>query len=486
VKKLALFIALGFVGLVVLLLVQTSLLESRQLEADPVKPIRVDEQLVVDHLARALRFRTISSHEVLSQNSQPFLRLHDYLGEVFPESHQTLQREIVSDKSLLFRWPGSEKALQPILLLAHLDVVPVEDGTESFWTHQAFAGHVGDGYIWGRGALDDKVRVLAILEAVEILLKEGFRPRRALYLAFGHDEEVGGRDGAKNIAALLKKRGMKFEVVLDEGGAITENVLPGISQPIALIGIAEKGYLTVELAITEEGGHSSMPPPHTAIGILSTAIHRLESHQFASRINGGTAKLFEYLAPAMPLSRRAVLANLWLFRPLVEFHLASKPFTNATIRTTLAVTMFESGAQDNVLPRQARAVINLRILPGDTIEGVTSQIRNVLHDHRITVRPIGILREPSSQSRVDSWGFTMVDRTIRQVFPDTLVAPFLVLGSTDSYHYQGLAPDTYRFSPIRVSKDDLKSIHGTDERISIQHYLACVRFYYQLIRNLAS
>ena len=265
-----------------------------------------------------------------------------------------------------------------------------------------------------------------------------------------------------------------------------ENVFPSVGAPIALIGIAEKGYLTLELAVVGEGGHSSIPPPHTAIGLLSSAIHRLESHQFESRINSGTAKLFEYLSPAMPFSRRAVLANLWLFRPLLKFYLASQPSTNAAIRTTLAVTMFESGTRDNILPRHARAVVNLRILPGDTIKGVMNEILTVIDDKRVTVRQVGFAREPTSQSRLDSWAFTVLDRTIRQVFPDTLVAPFLVVGGTDSYHYQDLASDTYRFSPIRVSKVDLKRIHGTDERISIQDYLACVQFYYHFIRNFAS
>jgi carboxypeptidase PM20D1 len=479
----------GLGALMVFMVLRTLFMESPQINVAPLQPVSVEELSAIDHLAAALRFRTISSGEASSPtsfSSQPFLLLHDSLEQFFPTSYGTLTKEIVAEKSLLFKWQGSTEALDPILLLAHLDVVPVEAETEGLWTHPPFAGHVEDGYIWGRGALDDKIRVLAILEAIDMLLKEGFRPQRSVYLAFGHDEEVGGREGAKNIASLLQQRGIEFELVLDEGGAITTKVIPSFREPVALIGIAEKGYLTLELAVTEEGGHSSMPPPHTAIGILSAAIVRLESHQFSSRIDGGTAQFLESLAPVMPFGYRTVLANLWFFGPLLKFYLASQPTTNATIRTTLAATIFKSGTRENILPQQARAVINLRILPGDTLEGVTKEIQRVINDPRVRVRQVGVARESSGQSRIDSWGYTQLEQTIRQVFPHVLVAPFVVLGGTDSYHYQDIAQDIYRFSPIFVPKADLKRIHGTNERIAIQDYLACVRFYYYFIRNVSA
>jgi carboxypeptidase PM20D1 len=305
-------------------------------------------------------------------------------------------------------------------------------------------------------------------------------------LAFGHDEEVGGREGARNIASLLQQRGIEFELVLDEGGAISTDLIPFVREPVALIGIAEKGYLTLELTIVEEGGHSSMPPPHTAIGILSDAIVRLESHPFASRLDGGTAQFLESLGPAMPFGYRTVLANLWFFNPLLKLYFASQPTTNAMIRTTLATTIFESGTRENILPQQARAVINLRILPGDTLEEVTQEIQRVIKDPRVRVRLVGVTREPSGQSRIDSWGYTQLAQTIRQVFPQVVAAPFVVLGGTDSYHYQDIAGNIYRFSPIFVSQADLKRIHGTDERIAIEDYLACVRFYYYFIRNVST
>jgi carboxypeptidase PM20D1 len=487
-KKFALFLGLGLGALMVFMVLRTLFLESQQINVDPIQPVSVDELSTVDHLAAALSIRTISSGEASSPttSSQPFLLLHESLERFFPTSYGTLTKEIVAEKSLLFKWQGSTEALDPILLLAHLDVVPVEVGTESLWTHPPFAGQVKDGYIWGRGALDDKVRVLAIFEAVDMLLKEGFRPERSVYLAFGHDEEVGGQEGASNMAALLKQRSIEFELVLDEGGAITTDLIPAVKEPVALIGIAEKGYLTLELTVTEEGGHSSMPPPHTAIGTLSDAIVRLESHPFASRIDGGTAQFLESLGPAMSFGYRTVLANLWFFSPLLKSYFASQPTTNAMIRTTLATTIFESGTRENILPQQARAVINLRILPGDTLEEVTQEIQRVIKDPRVRVRQVGVTREPSGQSRIDSWGYMQLTQTIRQVFPQVVVAPFVVLGGTDSYHYQDIAQDIYRFSPIVVPKADLKRIHGTDERIAIQDYLACVRFYYYFIRHVST
>ena len=482
-KRLALIFAFIFVSLVAVILLRTVLLDSKQIIVEPVDALQVDEGILSDHLAHALRFPTISSQNPSEQKSEPFLRFHDYLAQIFPESHRTLSREIIGGHSLLFAWSGKEPDLKPILFLAHQDVVPAESESLGDWTHSPFSGDIDEGYIWGRGALDDKVRVLATLESLERLIKEGYQPRRTIYLAFGHDEEVGGMRGAAKISELLRKRGIEFEYVFDEGGAVTEGVVPGISSPVALVGIAEKGYLSLELGIQGEGGHSSRPPPHTIIGILSTAIHRLEGSPFPSRIDGGTRAMIDHLAPELPLLQRMVLANLWLFEPLVEYQFSLDPTTDATIRTTLAVTMIEGGFKENVLPTQSQAVVNLRLLPGDTLARVTERVRNSINDPRITIHPLSISREPSLDSRLDSWGFEVVHQTIREIFPEAKVAPFLVVGGTDSYHFGNVAADIYRFSPLTVFPEDLKRIHGIDERISIDNYVQCVRFYYHLIRN---
>jgi carboxypeptidase PM20D1 len=234
-------------------------------------------------LAQALRFATISHEDPAQVDRAPFRELHRFLEESFPQVHHSLKREVIEEYSLLYTWQGTDASLAPALFAGHIDVVPVESGTETEWQYPPFEGCVEEGYIWGRGALDDKVAVLGLLEAAEALLARGFQPHRTIYLAFGHDEEVGGTYGAKRIAALLQQRGVRLEFALDEGLAVTEGIIPKVSKPVAMVGIAEKGYLCLELSAESRGGHSSMPPSETAIGILSAAITRLERHPMPPR-----------------------------------------------------------------------------------------------------------------------------------------------------------------------------------------------------------
>lgn len=447
---------------------------------DPI----IQEQAAIERLAEAIRFPTISSLAPSRSDPEAFLGFRNYLAKMFPQVHRTMRREIIGDHSLLFVWPGSEQSHQPVLFLAHQDVVPVEAGTESLWHYQPFTGAIADGHVWGRGTLDDKVRIVAMLEAVEGLLKESFAPHRTFMFAFGHDEEIGGQTGAVRIAALLKERGVRFEYVQDEGGAIiTQGILPGVSRPIALIGIAEKGYLNIELVVNAPGGHSSMPPPQTAIGILSAAIHRLEQHKFPGRFVGATHQLAERLALHTPFLQRLMLTNLWLFSPLVGHQLGKQPATNAAIRTTLAATIVRGGLKDNLLPVEARAVVNLRLLPGDTIPSTIAQIERIIDDPRVALRLLENASEASAESPMDSWGYETLERSIRQVFLDVLVVPYLTAGATDARHYAGLSTGLYRFSPLLLTAADLQRIHGTNERISVENYVRCVQFYHRLIRN---
>jgi len=385
--------------------------------------------------------------------------------------------------SLLFSWKGKDERLKPVLLMAHMDVVPVDAATESSWHHPPFSGQVADGYIWGRGTMDDKGSVIAILEAAENLLTSGFEPQRTIYLAFGHDEEVGGNNGAANIAAALRSRGVELEFVLDEGLNILSGIISGLSSPVALIGIAEKGYLTLRLTIETPGGHSSMPPADTAIGVMSRALHKLSASPFSSRLDGPTRRMLEFIGPEMAWSKRLVLANLWLFDPLVRRQLAASPLTNATIRTTVAPTIINAGVQENVLPTRAAAVLNVRILPGETIAGAIEHVRKTIDDPKIQLTSLPVSMEPSSVSDIESPSFTLLHRTIRQISPEAIVAPSLLVAATDSRHYSALTKNIYRFLPITLRPEDTKRYHGIDERISIQDYERCVRFYAQLIRN---
>jgi carboxypeptidase PM20D1 len=405
---------------------------------------------------------------------------------VFSRTHAELQRETVGVHSLLYTWPGSDPSLDPILLMGHMDVVPVEPGTEASWQQDPFGGRIVDGFIWGRGAIDNKSAVLGTLEAVEMLLAEGFRPRRTVYLAYGHDEEVGGVRGAREIAALLEGRGVELEMVLDEGGVIGDGLLPGVETTTALVGVAEKGFLSVELSSRGAGGHSSLPPPRSTIGILGAAVARLEENPMPARLEGPTRQLFDRVGPHFPLAQRAVFANLWLSRPLVVRRLEATPSTNAMIRTTTAVTIFEAGTKDNVLASQARAVANFRILPGDSIAGVVEHVRRVVADDRVDVNQVGAFTaEPSTVSSIRSESFQTLERTILRVAPEVIVAPYLVVVVTDSRYFQGLTRNIFRLLPLRLTSQDVARLHGTDERVAVEHYEEAIRLYRQLILEAA-
>ena len=470
--------------LLLVVAVRTLRFRSRQMVVAPV-PVAAVDPGAADRLAQAIRFQTVSHQEAKRLDREQFLGLHRHLAEGFPALHQALDRELVARYSLLFTWRGRDARLPPLLLLSHLDVVPVEPGTERAWTHPPFAGWIGEGYIWGRGAMDDKAGVLGLLEAVEDLVRTGYQPRRTIYLAFGHDEEVGGGRGAGAIAALLATRGIRPALVLDEGLPIADGLVPGVPGPVAMVGTAEKGYLSVELVVRSEGGHSSTPPRRTAVGTLAGAIQRLERELPPPAIRGATARLLAFLGPEMPLGQRVAFANLWLFRRVVERALAGSPATDALIRTTTAPTMLEGSVKENVLPARARGVVNFRIRPGDSIEGVLAHVRATVRSARVAIAPFGTtMSEPSPEAPTDSPEFRALQRTIGQVFPGVLVTPSLVLGGTDARHYAALCPNVFRFLPLRVTADDLRRPHGTDERIGVDDYEHLVRFYGQLIRNL--
>ncbi|HLG33340.1 MAG TPA: M20/M25/M40 family metallo-hydrolase, partial [Bacteroidia bacterium] len=351
--------------------------------------------------------------------------------------------------------------------------------------HPAFSGALDSGFIHGRGTLDDKCGVLGLLEAVEYLLGKNFVPQRTIYFAFGHDEEVGG-SGAKKMAEWFFKKNIEAEFILDEGGSIVTDVIKEVKQPVALIGIAEKGYATVELSIDEESGHSSMPPPQTAIGILSSAIAKLEAHPFPSRYDGGTKGLFDFIAPEMNFTNRLVFANPWLFSPVIKNILSKKNSTNSGIRTTTAATIFNAGDKENILPHHASAIINFRILPGEKVEDIVTHVKNVIDDLRINITLKGISYNASNVSDVNSSGFTAISKSIREIFPTVITAPYLVVGTTDARHYGKVSKNIFRFIPLVLSNEDLKRIHGINERISVENYKDVIRFYVRLLENSSS
>jgi carboxypeptidase PM20D1 len=443
----------------------------------------VEAPVVAEHLAAAIRLQTVSDLDRSRINLALFNNFHDTLERMYPRLHATLIREKVNEYSLLYTWVGRAAELEPAALLGHMDVVPIDPATQAEWTHPAFAGAIADGCVWGRGALDMKSTVISVMEAVEGLIKIGYQPERTLYLAFGHDEEIGGWQGARCIVQLLEKRGVRLAAVLDEGGAIMENILPGLALPVGMVGVGEKGHASVRLLVEGRPGHSSMPAAHTAIGVLARAITRLEAGPMPAHLN--LARLmFTDLGAFLPFAQRLALANLWLFRKAITQKLQSAPTTNALLRTTLAATLIQGGVKDNVLPAEARAVINCRLFPGDSRETILEHIRKVVNDEAVQIDlPEESYWPPSPLSAVDSPIYQNLSRTIRQVYPDALVAPYLVAGATDSRYYTTLCDNVYRFSPYIMDSELLRTIHGINERIPVESLARMVQFYMQLIKS---
>jgi len=481
-------------GLLILLLLLAAVLVgntlrqgSRQVVVPALQPLAVDKAAVAESMAAAVRARTVSGLLDPAGVALEFDKLHAHLRLRYPLVHATLEREVIGAHSLVFTWRGSDTAVKPIALLAHQDTVPIAPGTEGLWKKPPFDGVVEEGMVWGRGTLDNKSNLVTQLEAVEMLLKAGFKPRRTVYFVFGHDEEVGGQRGAVAIVALLKQRGVQLDFVLDEGLAVTEGILPGVNQPLALIGLAEKGSVSLKLTAQAPPGHSSMPPGpgQSAIGMLSAALARVDAQPLPGGIQGAAAALFATVAPELPFGQRLAMSNLWLLRPVVEGMLGKGAATNAMMRTTTALTVVNAGNKENVLPGRAEAVVNFRILPGDTVESVTAYIKGVVADERIEVAPLGAGFNPSSVSSPRAQGYLVIERTIREVFPDSLVAPGLMLAASDARHFQAVADQSYRFMPIRFKSADLQRVHGTDERISIDQLADMVRFYHRLLSQAA-
>ena len=488
-------IFLGLLAIVLLLAavvaINTLRKGSRQMEVAPLAAIAVDEAGAAARLGEAVRLRTISSRDDATLNADQFTQFHALLQAKFPKVHATLKREVIADLSLLYTWEGSNPKAEPILFLAHQDVVPVAPGTEGDWTVPPFSGEVKDGFIWGRGSWDDKGNLMSQFEAVEMLLASGYKPERTVYFAFGADEEASGVRGAAKIAAVLAERKVHVGFVIDEGLLVLDGVMPGIAKPTALIGVAEKGYMSVVLKMSATPGHSSMPPKKgtSAIGMMSAALKRLDDEQLPGGIRGVAGEMFDTMAPEMGGFSRVALSNLWLFGPVVQKQLEGAASTNAMLRTTTALTIVNAGNKENVVPGRAEATVNFRILPGDTkeqvLEHMRKQVTEAVGADKFELLALPGAVDASKVAPTDSAQYKLLNKTVREVFPDALVAPGLMVAATDSIHYSAISDHIFKFSPIRANSEDLKRFHGTNERINSKHYADAIRFYHRLLSEAA-
>ncbi|MBK0327780.1 M20 family peptidase [Rhodobacteraceae bacterium F11138] len=438
-----------------------------------------DLEQATDLLSRAVRFQTVST-ELDRPDFADFL---GFLETTYPQVHATMERSILTARTPLYTWEGRNPALQPVLLAAHYDVVPVAEDSLDQWVQDPFGGAVSDGFVWGRGTLDDKGALIAILSAAEHLIGTGFQPERTIYLSFGGDEEVGGT-GAMAVARHLTEKGVRLAWALDEGSFVLDQVVPGLEQPVASINLAEKGYVTLTLVAKGAGGHSSMPPRMTAVGRIARAVDRLQNAPVPGGLSGVSETFFDALGRHFTLQERVVFANRWLLNPVLENILSSSPSTDAMLRSTIAPTMLSGSAKDNVLATEATATINFRLHPRDSIDDIIAHVTRAVDDDQVQVvidRDTASAASPVSSSTAQ--GYLDIDSSIRAAFGPLAVVPGLTIAATDARHYATAADNTYRIAPFKITNDDLARFHGINERLSIENLQNGINFYGALIRR---
>ena len=454
----------------------------------PVPPVTpdnyaLDGKAIAGRLSQAVQFATVSQQPPQPTDPVPFEQYDAWLAQAYPEVHAALKRERLGNHALLFTWPGSDPAAQPVMLTAHYDVVPVIPGTEGKWTHPPFSGAIADGYVWGRGTLDDKGAMITMLEAASFLLKQGFQPRQTVYMAFGDDEEIGGEHGAAAIVEHLKAQKVRLAWSLDEGSFVLDGIVPGVAQPLASINVAEKGYLTLKLTAHGAGGHSSMPPHETAVGVLAAAIVKLQQAPVPGGLDGLSGAAFSAMARHMSFGKRMLFANQWLFGPLLESVLSKAPSTNAMLRTTTAPTMLSGSVKENVLPIEASATINFRLHPRDSVDSVIAYVKKTVGDDRVTVATVGAGSNASAVAGTETAGFRAMAAAVRRSYGDVVVLPGLTIAATDSRHYGEISDNAYRFDPMKITPRDLTGFHGTNERLSLDNLVRATGFYIDLLKS---
>ncbi len=430
------------------------------------------------NLAKAVAFPTVSYYDWSKTDLDIFRQFRAFLEETYPTTFSTLQVLDGGDLNILLYWEGEDKELLPALLMAHQDVVAADDAAE--WRYPPFSETIEEGYVWGRGSFDIKGQLITILESVERLLKEGIRPQRSWYIAFGCDEEVRGENGAQKIADYFHTNKIRFAFVLDEGGVVADNFVSFIKKPVAVVGMAEKGFVNISIEVTKEGGHSSSPINPTPMGLLGRAIWRLERRKFKSEITPPIKEMLTTIGLNSSFLFSIPLLNLWLFKPLIVSIFGSNQATDPLMRTTLAVTMAQGSSAPNVIAPHAKAVANFRLLPTETCEEVLARTKK-----RINLKGVEYtILADTPQSRItpsDSPEFGFLKRCIEESFPGAIVSPYLMTGGTDAIWFEPLSDNIFRFSPYQIDAKELKRVHGKDERLAVDNLEKAILFYSDLI-----
>ncbi len=485
-KRIMLAGLAALVLIVAVVLFRTSQIgDSPETSSATIALITVDPATAAEHLAQAVRFRTVSTQDPADFDPEAFLGLQAWMRETYPDFYAAVSTETVDSYAQLSVWKGSDPTLEPIVFLAHQDVVPASEEPNSGWDKPPFDGIIADGFVWGRGAIDDKGSLIGLLEAANRLAADGYQPARTLIFGFGHNEEVLG-SGAKAIAQTLKNRNIHPYAVIDEGGAITTG-MPDAKGPVARIGVAEKGYVTLILTATAKGGHSSTPPTRTSIGALSRAIAAVEAHPFEQKLDPVLKKMLRATASEQSFMGRMAIANLWLFGPMVETKMMKSQSGRAMLGTTIAPTIINAGFKENALPREASAYVNFRIHARDSVDSLIAHVKAAINDPAIEISFAGTEgTEPSPVSQIGTGPYAWLASVVSDVFPGTIIAPNVVLGGTDSRYFSIVTDDIYRFAPFTFDSSDFSRIHGLNERMNVEDFAHGIQAYYLMLDRAGS
>lgn len=464
--------------LLAVILLRALAFKPRAGEDAPAEEVEFDRESAVKALAALVKCRTVSNADKDLEDDGEFEKLIGLLPELYPHVTKTCPMLRLADRALLFIWKGKGQG-EPAVLMAHYDVVPVE---EENWDVPPFEALIKDGAMWGRGTLDTKVTFNGILSAAENLIRQGFTPENDIYFAFSGGEEVNGK-GAVNIVNWFAEQGIVPALVLDEGGAVVENVFPGVKQPCGLIGIAEKGMLNLEYSISSGGGHASAPAPHTPVGRLSMACTKVEAHPFKAHFTKPVLEMFDILGRHSSFLYRMIFANLWCFGGLLDM-ICKKGGgeLNALVRTTVAFTQMSGSKAPNVIPPSASMVSNMRLNPEDSVDSAVEYIRSVIDDGEIKLT-VGDHMEPSPISRTDCEGWRRVASAVAATWKGCLVAPYLMVQCSDSRHYRDLSDRVYRFSAMDLTAEERRTIHGNNEHIRLETIERSVEFFIRVIKQ---
>jgi carboxypeptidase PM20D1 len=472
----------AFIALVAVVMFNTLRCKKDELPDAPALKYDLDEKSIVEKLSEAITYKTITAKDNSDVDSEAFLGFHAFLQKAFPNLHRELKREVINDYSLLYKWKSKQATNKPIVLMAHIDVVPISQKTIDDWKHAPFSGDVDDTYIWGRGTIDMKGHLIAVCEAVEYCMINGIHINRDIYLSFGHDEESIGHNGTKWIIDLFEKRNINPEYVFDEGGAVVNGKMIGASGMLGLIGTCEKGYADITLEASDAGGHSSQPPSETAVTQVAKAIVLLQNDQLKATLNKPVRDFLKYVSPHMGFMYKMLASNLWLFGGVLKFGFERSTLSRALVKTTFAPTMMSGSNASNVLAQKAQVTINFRISPDDSLEKIKRHIKHVLRKTHVKIVDI-VAHDPSSVSDVNSSSFKTVVKTAQETMPGIIYSPYLTIATTDSRMFSDISDNVYRFSPFRSLGEDLGTIHANNERIKKESLIEGVAFFIRLIEN---